>query len=511
MVTRRKFVSQLTGLLALITGKLSAHSFTFLDHAWLGQLASPKGTPTPPPPGGLVGQWTFSEGSGNTTADLSGSGNTGTFISAGSYPAFSTDSIGGTSFPCIEISSGGYIAVKNGSILLGLSNWTVSSWIKTSTNQNDGMAFYSERGTSGNDILRQDGMCNNCGLQNVPAVTYRNDANNLVQSGATVTVNDGAWHHYVITFDGSNFIIYIDGTAVKTASWPYGGTFTDHVASLIGNDIADLSGNHSGVVGSMADVRLYNGTLTSSDVSGIYAALPQAGTLPTPPTPNLLGRWTFNEGSGATTADLSGNGNTGVLSISSGFPAFSTDSISGNSFPCMEFENGGYITVKSGAIIGGRTNWTISSWINTTGSGSGNDGSSFYCERGISGNDIVKQDGLSGTGGFPNNPAVTYRDDAGNLLSFHVATAINDGVWHHYVITFNGTAFIIFIDGVAVGATIWLHVSSFTDTVVSLIGNDIADLSRANATGKIADMRIYDTALTDAQIAALFAAFPQAT
>jgi len=115
------------------------------------------------------------------------------------------------------------------------------------------------------------------------------------------------WVHFVGTYDGTTVRLYMDGTEVSTAA--LSGTMSAPTNTT-------YIGRHPtfgfSVTGEIDDARIYDRSLTSGEVSEIY----NSGT----GTPNdvaaggLVGWWKFDENTGTTAADSSGNGNTGTLS-----------------------------------------------------------------------------------------------------------------------------------------------------------------------------------------------------
>lgn len=85
----------------------------------------------------------------------------------------------------------------------------------------------------------------------------------------TQAINDGAWHHFTFTCDGSYMRQYRDGSEVGTAIAPPTETMTlDHAA------IGTLWRNAPGFyfLGSIATVRIYGSALSSNEVAQNYAA-----------------------------------------------------------------------------------------------------------------------------------------------------------------------------------------------------------------------------------------------
>lgn len=143
-----------------------------------------------------------------------------------------------------------------------------------------------------------------------------------------------------------------------------------------------------------------------------------------------------------------------------------------------------YLLCRNDAILIRNSEWTIAAVVRTT-SSSGD--RAVYCERGASGNDILKLD-VTASG----NVRIVYRDDAGTLLFPDAGPAINDGKWHTIWFSRKGTNIYKAIDGRQEQLTYtWLGTDTFTNAVESRIGGDVAD-GTAYFNGDIAEVMIWD-------------------
>ena len=86
-------------------------------------------------------------------------------------------------------------------------------------------------------------------------------ATNVQFNGASVV--DGLWHHAVMSCDGTDMTVYLDGVAGAATAMP-GGTFTQTATRLMNNA--------SGLIGSIAVARAYSGALSAAQVAQNYAA-----------------------------------------------------------------------------------------------------------------------------------------------------------------------------------------------------------------------------------------------
>ncbi len=135
-----------------------------------------------------------------------------------------------------------------------------------------------------------------------------NDGNSLGGVSASFGGIDTNLHHLVATVDRSDKIkTYIDGVLYNSKDVtlrPNGIGVKDSL------NIGDL-GSYLNFKGTMDDVRIYNKALDVDEVLDIYDDGDLGGSVA---SGNLVGWWKFDEGSGDTAKDSSGNGNNGVIS-----------------------------------------------------------------------------------------------------------------------------------------------------------------------------------------------------
>lgn len=118
----------------------------------------------------------------------------------------------------------------------------------------------------------------------------------------------GSWYHAVASYDGSNVSVAVNGVVQsQVAALSTGATVTTRVGIF-----ASGAFPFNGIID---DVRVYNRDLSAAEFLAMFVNATPA------PTNGLVGHWKFDEGSGTTAADSSGNGNNGTLSG----PTWTTD------------------------------------------------------------------------------------------------------------------------------------------------------------------------------------------
>ncbi|WP_127474687.1 DUF6701 domain-containing protein [Sulfurivermis fontis] len=87
---------------------------------------------------------------------------------------------------------------------------------------------------------------------------------------STVAINDGTWHHVVLSRNAGDgaYKIYLDGALNKSGTTNSGIVSTSF--SSIGR-IEDTAGSHEYFVGELDEVFIFDGVLTDADVASIYA------------------------------------------------------------------------------------------------------------------------------------------------------------------------------------------------------------------------------------------------
>lgn len=153
-----------------------------------------------------------------------------------------------------------------------------------------------------------------------------------------------------------------------------------------------------------------------------------------------------------------------------------------------------YVLCKTGNIVGGLTNWTIELWLNSIHAGP----DALYCERHASAGAAIVRITLESGGKWK----LTYTDSGGVSNSFTTAAPsanINDGVWHHIVVTKAGTAVVGYQDGGQVGAVTLTAGNGMTANMDCRIGSDALDAA-VFLDGTEDEVALYSSALSATQV-----------
>ncbi len=234
---------------------------------------------------------------------------------------------------------------------------------------------------------------------------------------STTTVTDGFWRHVCGTFDQSNIRIYIDGVLENTValSGPIGFNPSESYGSLA--CYAPSSGGKGSPVlsnfftGAIDDLRVYDRGLVDQEVETLVLS-----KLQSPPV-DYEGAWLFNLNVDDVTGVHDGT-LTGSASYSNGVEG-------GNSL----LLNGAYVTVANAtALTPDASDFSICGWIK-------------FADTSVSTDVVVSKNDSGFTGGYriyvENGDLYGDIYDSGSQGPILIGPAINDGYWHHFVMTFD--------------------------------------------------------------------------
>ena len=213
-------------------------------------------------------------------------------------------------------------------------------------------------------------------------------------------------------------------------------------------------------------------------------------------THGLIGWWKFDEGTSTKAHDFSGFGNTGTF-IGSPPPAW----VSGKYGQALNMIGGSTNYVDAGAMnsLNGLTQFTVSAWIKGTVDAGSPDGN--VVNRSFN----LNINSSTGYADFEIDYGGGWTSEATNN-----SKKVNDGQWHHVVGTYDATTFKLYVDGVDNGSGDGVDAgqtwrTGYTLEIGSCAGNLGCDGSGEHWKGLIDDVRIYNRALSAADVAQLYA------
>ncbi len=323
------------------------------------------------------------------------------------------------------------------------------------------------------------------------------------------SVTTGNWVHIVVTRDG--------GTGQKTI---YINGMLDNSDLGVPNN---LDGNTNNIIigggpgysyaGALDDLQVYSGVLSSNDVAFLYANPGMVvGNVPGN-TNNPIAFYDFDE-STPYAADLTADGYNIVNGGNFGGPVLTSNSVSGSG--AVYFNGGSFLTPSSNLLSTLAGTFSLSLWVKTIQFSGYADNEPASAGSGIvsagvlnaSTNDLIPVALTGGAIGF-------YTGNTNGGDTINSATDINDGNYHHVVVTRNEATGEkqIYIDGA-------LSVSDITNTgslnapkLISI--GALADAGNPDPTspdntgyngfiGSVDDIQMYSRVLSSSQVAFLY-------
>ncbi|TSC93171.1 MAG: LamG domain protein jellyroll fold domain protein [Candidatus Berkelbacteria bacterium Licking1014_7] len=435
---------------------------------------------------GLVGQWDLSKESMKSATvfgDRTPYGNNGT---SANTPTLTTDQKGQANKALSFNGTSDYVGTGT-KVLSSFTAITVSAWVKFNTTANyDG--WVNQWGS---------GVYNGYAHRISDSAPYKqyfevsiNDENHAI--GAT-TLSTGTWYHLVGTWtSGDNVRVYLNGTLDGTSATVKTGTITPNKNFGIGFlqwSGANPANYHNG---SINDVRIYNRALTQTEITQLYnqyAPKLQVNSL----SKGLVGQWKLSQASkkGTLYGDSTPYSNDGT-------PVGTTPTTDrhGQSNMALSF-NGTSDWVDLGNFL---TNWqpqsiyTLSVWFKTTLSGT---------------NQAVFGNLQSGAHGYiirMQNESISYTVYGSGVNGVSASANwvnIPDSNWNHLVVIGNNKVFSFYLNGNLVPITSNNLVDA-SYTVGATQSTRIGDAWVFKFTGSISDVRIYNRALSAAEILQLY-------
>jgi hypothetical protein len=214
---------------------------------------------------------------------------------------------------------------------------------------------------------------------------------------------------------------------------------------------------------------------------GTPTPTPTATATPTPtPATGLVAAYGFNEGSGTVVNDASGNGNNGAVNGA-------TWTSSGKYGNALNFNgSNALVTINNAASLQLTTGMTLEAWVYPTVTGP------WWKDVIYKGNDNYYLEGTSYSSGFP-----AMGGTLPNAPPLYGTAVLALNTWAHLAGTYDGATMRLYVNGVPVASRAQTGAIE-TSTNPLQIGGD--SIYGQYFTGRIDEVRIYNRALSPAQI-----------
>ncbi|WP_168797592.1 LamG-like jellyroll fold domain-containing protein [Neolewinella litorea] len=334
------------------------------------------------------------------------------------------------------------------------SPYTVEGWAKTTTEGRMLVDFFpisgtsAPQGTAGNFIAIE--------VATGGRLRYVHRANGANIGGIEVlsanAVTSGNWFHYAAVYDSQGRAsLYINGVLSAQSA----ATSPSYISEIVDGRIGNLHSNNSRKFrGDLDELRLWSRALEATDISALYnKTFTDPATLAAPTT-CLAAYYKFNESSGTTLADASGNGYTGMVVgttaanwVTSTAPvtsqaAPSCQTLGTNTNYALDFDGvDDYLNLPSLTFFQNSA-FSVEGWFSTT---DNTYGILFEAFPGSNGQYLSVEVLANGT------MRVIYRPNAGSSggTLLESPTTVNNGAWKHFAVVLNlDNTLSFYIDGV---------------------------------------------------------------
>ena len=224
--------------------------------------------------------WPFSEGTGTTTADASGHGNTGTLLGGVSWTT-----AGKYGDAVVFDGVSGYVDCGNNSSTNITGSMTMAAWVKMNSGAQDQKVGGNQDGTSGGYKMSIYGL--------LVEFEVRDAANNAnlnrsVVGGNILTL--GTWYHVAGVYDATNHMIktYVNGYLDRSLSGVEANALATTTGDFkMGREPWNSGANTRYFNGAIDDVRIYKRVLSDQEILMLANTSVHVHALATLKTPAL--------------------------------------------------------------------------------------------------------------------------------------------------------------------------------------------------------------------------------
>lgn len=228
----------------------------------------------------------------------------------------------------------------------------------------------------------------------------------------------------------------------------------------------------------------YSYRVRAADAAGLlgpYSNVASATTSASPPPGGLVAAFGFEEQTGTTVTDTSGNGNAGTMSTGT------TRNAAGRFGAALQFDGTtSGVTVPDAPSLDLTTALTLEAWVYPTVAPSG--------WRGLIGKDVDRYYLMASSGN--DTPAVGGTLTVGDNTNVFAPSALATNTWTHLAATFDGAALRLYVNGVQVATQAQTGAFTTSNAVFTLGYNVYGE----RFIGLIDEVRVYNRALSVAEI-----------
>jgi len=203
------------------------------------------------PQEGLMAHWTFDEGKGDTTADISGNGNNATFQGNPEW-------VNGKFGKALKFDGNSILKVEDSDSVRVTDAFTIALWANPESGQSSWAKFICKQKVPYYPYaIQYDDSQGIFGTGNVNGQRY--------DTSPHLPNFPGEWHHLALVFNGESLILYKDGEEVARNDSAKGKITQNNEPVTIGGR-ADLSHPFKGI---LDDIRLYNRALSQKEIKAV--------------------------------------------------------------------------------------------------------------------------------------------------------------------------------------------------------------------------------------------------
>jgi alpha-L-arabinofuranosidase len=319
---RRQFL-EISASAAIATTVGSAGAFTY------GKTLNTHAATT-----GLAGYWKFDEGSGTTASDASGNGYTGTLQSGATW---STGQVGSSALR-VTGANNSYVDISQ-AVVNTAASFSVAAWVKVTAVGGGYQTFVSLDGSQVSTFFLQ--LRGDTGLFAFTRLSSDSTSASTSVASASIPPLVDVWYHLVGIYDATaqTISLYVNGSLQQTTPYTTGWQGNGHTGIGRGR----YGGNPVDFVnGQIDDVHFYNIALSSKAAVDLAA----------------VGYWTFDEGTGLSAADSTGNSYNATLQSAA---TWATGKV-GSSALSLTGTSTSYVDIPQ-AAINTATSFSAAAWV----------------------------------------------------------------------------------------------------------------------------------------------------